>query len=199
MPRSRLRTSTALAIVCVIASVSAQATAVEVVGEMVHVRAPAFRFIKDEVLRRLKDGRSVRIELQLDALARPGASSAAQSRETFVLSYDLWEERFAVTQLSPSSSSTANPSRSVSHLSAAGAEAWCLGRLGIPIASLGRLGRDEGMWVRLGYQTSDGDEGSSQADDGFSIRGLIDRLSRRGRSGELKESIEAGPFRINRN
>ena len=58
---------------------------------------PGFSFIKGEPLARLKDGRSVRVDLELEVLPRPGAAAAAQRRQTFVLSYDLWEERFAVT------------------------------------------------------------------------------------------------------
>jgi hypothetical protein len=80
------------------ASVGQSAT-VSTVGANLHVRAPGFGFIKGEPLVRLKDGRSVRVDLELAVLAKPSAAAAAQSRQTFVLSYDLWEERFAVTQM----------------------------------------------------------------------------------------------------
>ena len=102
-------------------------------GGEVHVQAPGFRFIYGEPLARLKDGLTVRVDLEIGVLAGPGAAAAAaQSRQTFVLSYDLWEERFAVTV-------SAHRSRSVSHLTAAAAEAWCIQQLTVPVSGLGSL------------------------------------------------------------
>src|SRR5687768_17159277 len=104
---------------------SAQSVAVNITGDAVHVRAPEFTFIKGGSLARLKDGQSVRVELHLTVLPRPGATPTAERRQTFALSYDLWEERFAVTQAGV-------PSRSISHLTSAAAEAWCLEQLTVP-------------------------------------------------------------------
>jgi hypothetical protein len=168
---------------------SAQSIDVNVVGDVLQVRAPGLGFIRGEPLARLKDGRSVRVDLDLVVLPKPGAPAAARSRQTFVLSYDLWEERFAVTQV-------AQPSRSISHLTSAGAEAWCLDQLTVPVSALGHLGRDVPFWIRLEYRILDGD-GAPAPDDGtgFTLRGLIDALSRRRKADELMHSIEAGPFR----
>ena len=82
-------------------------------------------------------------------LPGPGGAAAAQGRQTYVLSYDLWEERFAVTLAGP-------PSRSIAYLTSAGAETWCLEQLTVPVNALGRLGRDAPFWVRLGYRVLDG-------------------------------------------
>jgi hypothetical protein len=82
----------------------------------VHVKAPGFRFIDGEPLARLKDGQPVRIDLRLGVLPKSRAPAVAEVRQIFVLSYDLWEERFAVAQ-------TGNPPQSVSHLTSAAAEA----------------------------------------------------------------------------
>ena len=78
-------------------NLGAQAVTVSRVADAVAVRAPAFTFIKGDPLVRLKNGRSVRVELDLAVLPRPGDPAAARSQQVFVLSYDLWEERFAVT------------------------------------------------------------------------------------------------------
>jgi hypothetical protein len=154
------------------------------------VRAPGASIIKGEVLERLKNGRTVRLDLELTVLANRGGAPTAQRRQTFVLSYDLWEERFAVTQSS-------GPSRSISHLSLADAEAWCLQRVAVPTGSLGSLGRDAPLWIRLEFSVHD-DESTpnSDADGSYSLRGLIERLSRRRRADALNGSLEAGPFRI---
>ncbi|HSC28185.1 MAG TPA: hypothetical protein VLD67_12980 [Vicinamibacterales bacterium] len=169
---------------------SAQSLTVARVGDALRVRAPGFGFIQGEPLARLKDGGSVRVELELAVLDRPGASPAARSRRTFVLSYDLWEERFAVAQVD-------SPSRSISHLTSRDAEAWCLDQLSVPVSALGRLGGDLPLWIRLEYRIVDGGNTPAPDDDtGYTLRGLIDALSRRPKADALTRSIEAGPFRL---
>jgi hypothetical protein len=169
---------------------AAQSVSVNAVGTSVRVRAPGFAFIKGEALARLKDGQSVRVDLDLAVLPKPAAAAAAQVRQVFVLSYDLWEERFAVAQAGP-------PTRSVSHLTPAAAEAWCLDQLAVPLSALGTLGVDAPFWIRLGYRLSVGASAQATDDDsGFTLKGLIDALSRRRTSDELTQSVEAGPFRL---
>ena len=159
-------------------------------GDALVVGVSGFSFIKGEPLVRLKDGRSVRVDLELDVLPAPRAGAVAGSRQTFVLSYDLWEERFAVTHV-------AAVTRSMTHLSAPAAEAWCLGQLRVPVASLGRLGGELPFWIRLEYRVLDGD-GAPAAANGpaFTLQGLIDALSRRRAPDGLSHAVEAGPFRL---
>ncbi len=83
-------------------------------------------------------------------LPAPGKSPAATARRIFALSYDLWEERFAVTTVDARS-------QSVSHLMLAAAEAWCVEQLAVPVSALGALGRDLPFWIRLEYRILDGD------------------------------------------
>jgi hypothetical protein len=167
----------------------AQAMTVHRVGEALAVRAPTFTFIKGEPLVRLKDGRSLRVDLELSALPGPGGAAAAQGRQVFILSYDLWEERFAVTQVGV-------PSRSIANRTAGEVEGWCLEQLTVPIASLGSLG-DRPFWIRLASRVLDGDSASSGGDaEGFTLRALIDALSRRRKDTVWTHTVEAGPFRV---
>ena len=53
---------------------SAQSVTIDIVGEMLKVRAPGFSFLKGDPLARLKDGRSVRVELAAMVLPAPGKS-----------------------------------------------------------------------------------------------------------------------------
>jgi len=172
------------------ARASAQGLTVNTVGDTVHVQARGFGFIEGEALDRLKDGRSVRFDFELTVLAQPGGPVVAESRQSFNLSYDLWEERFAVTHIGASS-------RSTSHLTLRLAEAWCLDHLTLPVSAFGRIGRNAPFWLRLEYRAPDGDRVTS-ADDGtgFTLRSLIDRLSRRRAADDVAHSVEAGPFRL---
>ena len=171
------------------APVSAQTLTVDTAGSTLKIRAPGFSFLKGDPLARLKDGRSVRVELAALVMATPGKSPAAATRRIFALSYDLWEERFAVTTVG-------GRSQSVSHLAASAAEAWCVEQLIIPLSALSALGRDAPFWVRLEYRILDGDGASDPTDSGYSLQALIDALSRRRKAEPSPNALEAGPFRL---
>jgi hypothetical protein len=168
---------------------AAQASDLSVVGDVVHVRAPAFTFIKGDALDRLKQGRPVRFDLSLGVLSRPGGNELARSRRSFNLSYDLWEERFAVTRIGA-------PPASISHLTAKDAEAWCLMNTTLSVSALGGLGRDRPFWLRFHYEIFAPDPAPRPDEDPLTLGGLIDILSRRGHARKQEESLEAGPFRL---
>jgi hypothetical protein len=172
------------------ARLTSQSLTVHTVGNVLQVQAPGLRFVEGEPLARLKDGQSVRVDLALTVLSKPGGQPTVERRQMFVLSYDLWEERFAVTL-------PGEPASSISHLTATAAEAWCLQQLTVPVSALGPQGRELPFWMRLAYRVLDGTGPPEQAQDaGLTLGGLIDLLSLKGRSGELSHSVEAGPFRV---
>jgi hypothetical protein len=164
---------------------------VDVVGEALKIRAPGFSFLRGEPVSRLKDGRSVRVEVAALVLAEPGKSPAVTTRRIYALSYDLWEERFAVTAVDARS-------QSVSHLALAAAESWCVEQLAIPLKALGTLGRDAPFWIRLEHRLLDGDGGSGSPDSGYTLQALIDAFSRRRKPESSPRPLEAGPFRLPR-
>ena len=177
----------------------AQALNVDTVGDALRIRATGVGFLKGEPLTRLKDGRSVRVELAAMVLPGPGKPPAATTRRIFALSYDLWEERFAVTTVG-------SRSQSVSHLALAAVESWCVEQLTIPLNAMGALGRDAPFWVRLEYHVLDADAPPDPSDSLYSLQALIDLLSRRRKnpsSGSAQSEssphvLEAGPFRTPR-
>ena len=169
-----------------------QSVTVRVGGDALHVQAPmsSFGFIEGSALKRLQDGRALRVDFELTVLAEPGARAVTERRQSFNLSYDLWEERFAVSLIG-------GPSRSISHLTSTAAEAWCLEQLTVPVAALGRLGRDAPFWIRLAYRVQDPDPAPDSEDRArFTLRSLIDVLSQRGQDAEPANSVQAGPFRL---
>jgi len=171
------------------ARVWAQTLTIDTSGGVLKVRAPGLSFLKGEPIARLKDGRSVRVELTVVAIPGPGKEPIAATRRIFALSYDLWEERFAVTTVGVRS-------QSISHLPLAAAEAWCVEQLTIP---LNALGRDVPFWVRLEYRLLDGDAGPpADASDSGYLQALIDAFSRRKNSESSARALEAGPFRTPR-
>jgi hypothetical protein len=172
---------------------SAQSLTIEPAGEAIKIRAPGLSFLEGEPVARLKDGRSVRVELAAMALPAPGRTPVTTIRRIFSLSYDLWEERFAV-------STVGARAQSVSHLALAAVEAWCVEQLAIPLSALAPLGRDAQFWIRLEYRLLDGDAeaAADSPDAGYTLQGLIDILSRRRKADSSPHAVDGGPFRTPR-
>jgi hypothetical protein len=170
---------------------STQSVTIKTAAGALQVQAPGFGFIEGAVVDRLRDGRSVRVELELIVLEQPQSTAVAQTRQSYALSYDLWEERFVATRVG-------TPPRSISHRNAKNAETWCLEQLTIPLTALGRLGRDAPFWVRLAYRVQDAAAAADpNGDEGLTLAALIDRLSRRREQAQTERTVEAGPFRLN--
>lgn len=157
--------------------------------DAVTVHAPGIGFVKGEPLALLKDGHEVRVDLDLAVLPGPGGTPAAHGRQTFVLSYDLWEEKFAVSMTGPQP-------RAVTYLTAAAAEAWCVEQVTVPFSAIGRLGRDAPFWVRLEYRVIAAAPAPPSDDNGLTLRSLIETFSRRKQPNVWTHAIEAGPFRL---
>jgi hypothetical protein len=170
------------------ARVWAQTLTIDTAGDVLKVRAPGFSFLKGEPVARLKDGGSLRVELAVMAVPGPGKEPIATTRRIFALSYDLWEERFAVTTVGVRS-------QSVSHLALAAVEVWCVEQMTIPINA---LARDVPFWVRLEYRLLDGEVGAAAdaSDSGSTLQVLIDAFSRRRKSEPSPRALEAGPFKM---
>ena len=81
----------------------------------------------------------------------------------------MWEERFAVTL-------AGSRPRSVAYLTLTAAEAWCLEQLTLPVGALGRLATSPSG--RLGYRVLEADAPSADNGGEFTLRGLVDALSR---------------------
>src|SRR5262249_12506366 len=132
------------------------------------------------------DGATVKFAFQLTALADRNGKVLARGDEIFAVSYDLWEEKFAVTKSGPSA-------KSVSHLSASAAEAWCFDNTTLPVSLLG----DQSFWIRVDYRAVDSGASIGQSDNsGFTLSGLIDIFSRRTRGEQLHGSEEIGPLNV---
>jgi hypothetical protein len=171
------------------ARAAAQSLTVRAAGDMLQIRGTGLRLIEGVVANHLKDGRTVRVEFDMTILDKARGAAVTQNRQAFVLSFDLWEQRYAVTRAS------ATP-RSISHLTARDAESWCLENMALPLTALGRFARDLPFWVRVEYRVQDEPPPAAGAEATFTLRTLIDALSRRRPDESLERSFEVGPFRI---
>src|SRR5437016_5563984 len=166
---------------------TAQSLNVRLEGDQLKIVAPQLRLLTGEALQRLRDGASVTYVLETVITSGRNGDRLAQATFRFVFSYDLWEEKYAVTRVG-------SPPRSVSHLSASSAEAWCLDLIRVPIAG---ISAQTPFWVSLEYRTEEPQRPPDNGDNsGFTLGGLIDIFSRRTLKQESRGSREAGPFRL---
>ncbi len=155
-------------------------------GEILRITAPKFHFITGKPLQRLHDGAPVPFAIQLSVKLDPAASPLYRDIQRFVMSYDLWEQKFSVTRLGPGH-------RTTSHATAAGAEAWCISEMAVAPKGVAAA---QPFWVRLEVRAEDPVNRAAAESDSMTLARLIDLFSRRSRGEERLWNAEAGPFRL---
>jgi hypothetical protein len=159
----------------------------EASGE-IRVTAASLHFLTGQSLSRLHDGATVPFDFQLVVFTGSGTSQntvVARALERFVVSYDVWEEKFSVVRVR-------DFHRSAMRLSAAGAESWCLENLFVPAAS---LPAGQPLWARLEIRTAESKE-PLPADSGINLSTLIEIFSRPSRPQQDRWSVESAPFQL---
>ena len=150
------------------------------------VTAPKLHFISGKSLENLHNGAAVPFDFQLSLAGEPKGNPLARSFERFVVSYDVWEEKFSVVRLR-------DLRKSSLRLTATAAESWCLENLSVPAAG---IAVDRNVWVRLEIRTGESrDPRQASGADGISLATLVELFSRPARPQD-HWSIENGPFRL---
>jgi hypothetical protein len=169
-----------------VSALVAQTLSARIEGEQLHIAAPRIHLLTGEAFQRLHDGATVNYELQLTARADKAGKALARAISRFAVSYDLWEERFAITRLGSSP-------KSVSRLTAAAAEAWCVDNVSMPI---GVLPPTQPFWIRLDYRAEPSGVPSESENSSSTLSSLVDIFSRRPRSEQVHGSEDVGPLRL---
>ncbi len=155
-------------------------------GDSLHVTAPRLHFLEGKPLEQLHNGASVSYEFELTLIADSKSKPAFRRRERFIVSYDLWEERFSVVQAGP-------PARSGSHLTAVMAEGWCLDNLSVPLPP---SSSGTNFMIKLTCRIAENDvQSGGEASSSLTLAGLIDVFSRKGRDIPLRWEAISAPFR----
>ena len=166
-----------------------------VAGE-IRVTAPSLHFLTGRSLSRLHDGAAVPFDFQLTIFTGAGTPGkpntaaspnvvVARALERFMVSYDVWEEKFSVVRVR-------DFHRSGMRLSASSAESWCLENLFIPAGS---LPAGQQLGARLEVRTAESKE-PFPADSGINLATLIEIFSRPSRPQQDRWSVESAPFQL---
>ena len=169
------------------ASLSAEFMDLKLRDSQIFVETKRLNLIRGAPLARLKNGASVAYDFHLSLWVGSKATVRRRTFERFVVSYDLWEEKFAVAKLRM-------PRATAAGLTPLGIETWCLDRVGLPADSL--VKRDK-IWVRLEVRAVDPKQDSDLIDSGaITVANLIEMLSRPARKDEHRWSMESGPIEL---
>jgi hypothetical protein len=161
-------------------------------GDTLRVSSANLRLLTGRPLESLKNGSTVTFDFQLVAL-NDMRIVQARTAERFVFSYDLWEERFSVVQLT--ARDTRQPRASAASLLAEAAEQWCIERLALPAGSLDRAGQHR---LRLEIRADEPRRAASRTNEEppVSLATLIDLFSRPARREQRYWMFETQPFRL---
>ena len=155
-------------------------------GNHIRVIAPQVHFLSGPPLEKLHNGGVVTYLLQLTVRADRAGKVLARVAERFTLSYDLWEEKFAVTRQTV-------PARSATNLSLPAAEAWCMDNLAL---STSQVPADRAFWVALEYESEEAKD-SRKSEGSLTLSSLIDIFSRKPHDEpQVRGLEELGPVRL---
>lgn len=168
-------------------SVSSQQLVIRRNGDVLRIAAPRLHFLSGKSLERLHDGAALPFDFQLSVAAGAKNNVVERTFERFIVSYDVWEEKFSVVRLR-------DYRKSAPGLTAASAEAWCLENI---LARTSALPPDKELWARLEVRSAEPKEAASVfADPGISLTTLIGIFSRPPRPAQDHWVLESTAFRL---
>ena len=154
--------------------------------------APRLHFLVGKPLERLRNASEVPFDFKITLWSGTRGHLLREIPARFVVSYDLWEEKFSVTKL-------AAPRRTARHLTDKAAEAWCLQEMSMDVTGVSAA---EPLWARLEIRAQDGkDTGlpfgrGNISDSGISLTSLIEIFSRPAATTQPHWSVETGPVTL---
>ncbi len=157
-------------------------------GPNLHISAPQIRFLAGKPLEQLKNGATVGFVCQVTMT--PGETSVsvlARTVDRFVVSYDIWEEKFSATRPGP-------PMRRADRMNVPAAEAWCLDE---PLTPPPSLPLASPFWIKLELRAEDPkDSAAIIGEPGINLNRLVELFSRPPRSTQPHWMEIAGPLRL---
>jgi hypothetical protein len=154
--------------------------------------APRVHFLVGKPLERLRNASEVPFDFKITLWSGTHSHLLLEAPARFVVSYDLWEQKFSVTKL-------VTPRRTARHLTDSAAEAWCLQQMSLDVTG---VGANEPLWARLEIRAQDGKEGGlpfgrgNITDSGISLTSLIEIFSRPAATAQPHWSVETGPVTL---
>lgn len=161
--------------------------AVRCEDSLLRVQAPYLHFLEGKSLERLHSGAALVFSLQLSLSTDRFQTVMRRSVDRYVVSFDLWEEKFAITRLSVTR-------EQASHLARDPAERWLFDHSSMPVQG---LAEDRQLWLRLDLRADDARESPALLlEPGVTLTRLIEWFGRPQRGDANRWTLDRGPFRL---
>lgn len=154
-------------------------------GDRLLVTAPGLHFLTGKALDRLHDGATIPFAFQMTLTTLPRSIPLHRTLDRFVVSYDVWGEKYRVVQ-------TTGARRAVTNLAANAAETWCIDQMGVPTTE---VPPDKDLWLRLEVRAEEPVQ-SVISENGLSIISLMDLFNRRAPAQTQEWIAETQPFHL---
>jgi hypothetical protein len=161
-------------------------------GSRLEFSIPRAHYLTGRPLARLRNAEPVGFDFQV-RLATPTKTNVVKSNTArFVISYDLWEETFAVTKTAPSR-------KTARHLTAGEAEVWCVQEMSV--LDLSGVPANQPLWASLDIRAEDESESrlfsrNDISDAGISLKPLLELFSKPSRATQEHWTFETGPVTL---
>jgi hypothetical protein len=152
--------------------------------------APQVHFLTGRPLELLRNAKSVPYDFVVTLWAGSPRREIRRNAVTFVISYDIWEERYSVTKV--------QPRKAAAHLTQPEAEAWCLQEMAMDVTGVAPR---EPLWADLEIRAADGRDSplfgpGNITDTGVNITGLIEFFARARQTTPARWTLQAGPVTL---
>ncbi len=172
----------AMPVLALVPALYADSLAAKWRGDQLFVSAAGLDLVREPLFGRLMNGGTVAYDFHVALWVGNKNTVRRRAFERFVVSYDLWEEKFAVTGLR-------NPRIAARNLKAREVGAWCLEHVALHAADLKPA---DNLWVKLEVRAADPRRDSRLLEpDGVNIANLIGLLSGPARAGEQRWTAES--------
>ena len=160
---------------------------VEHCGDHLQVSAPQLHFLEGKAVEALHNGSTVTYVISLAVVAEQTVKPTLLLQERFLVSFDLWEEKYSVVQAGPGG-------RAASRLTAVMTEAWCLENMPIPLRAVPER---QSFMIRLECSIDESEnESGKKGNSSLTLAGLIDIFSLKREAEPLKWEADSGPLRL---
>lgn len=153
--------------------------------------APGVRLLTGKPLERLtKTAKAVPFDFQVTIAAGRPERVVKRSVQRFVISYDIWQEDYTVNRLM-------SPARSLAHVSARQAEAWCFQEMTVEVNG---IAPKEQIWAEMDIRAVDDRDarlfGAGIGESGINLTPLLELFSRPASTEQPHWKLEAGPYTL---
>lgn len=153
--------------------------------------APQVHFIAGRPLERLKNAAQVTYDAQVTLWSGSRNNTYRRQAASFVISYDLFEERYSVVKVSP-------PRRNANHMTAPEAEVWCLQQMSMDVSG---VPANQPLWARMEIRAQDESRSGlfrgKVSEDGISLtEWAIEVFGGRPPAGQSHWELDAGPVTL---